>query len=300
MQETPRNDDPFHIREFLNYLSVERGLSKNTLEAYRRDLGRYRAALEKVKIEDPKKVLRSHIQKFIAAERGRRLKDSSLARDVVSVKLLHRFLEKEYKIPDVTLVLESPKPWKNLPHVLNAQEMESILKMPNIRKASGIRDRALLECLYATGMRVSEITGMPVEHVYLDNKFIKCRGKGDKERLVPLGSLAVAACQAYLVRVRPKMKPRTNHFFLGRNGKGLSRQFVWQMIRKYARLAGIAKTITPHTFRHSFATHLLERGADLRVVQELLGHADISTTQIYTHVSGNRLKSIHAKFHPRG
>ena len=299
--EKPKDKDQFLFEEFLNYLSVEKGLAQNTLDAYRQDLMRYGAFLKKEKISDWSKVSRMHILKFLNAESKRGLESSSIARGLVSVKLFHRFLTKERYVPsDITSVLESPKLWKKLPHFLTAQEMDSLLKIPDTKKPGGIRDLALLECLYATGMRVSEITELPVEHVYLDNKFIKCRGKGDKERLVPLGSVAVSACQTYLTRVRSKLKTRTNHFFLGRSGGGLTRQFVWQMIKKYARLAGITKEITPHTFRHSFATHLLERGADLRVVQELLGHADISTTQIYTHVSGNRLKSIHAKFHPRG
>lgn len=289
------------FEEFLNYLSVEKGLAANTLTAYRQDLARYGAFLKKEKVGDWNKVTRHHILKFLNAENKRGLESSSVARELVSVKLFHRFLTKErYVQTDITSVLESPKLWKKLPQFLTAEEMSSILKTPDPKKESGIRDLALLECLYATGMRVSEITGLPIENVYLDNGFIKCRGKGDKERLVPLGSVAVSACKSYLNRVRSKMKPKTNHFFLGKNGKGLTRQFVWQMIKRYARLAGITKEITPHTFRHSFATHLLERGADLRVVQELLGHSDISTTQIYTHVSGNRLKSIHAKFHPRG
>ncbi|OGX14649.1 MAG: site-specific tyrosine recombinase XerD [Omnitrophica bacterium RIFOXYB12_FULL_50_7] len=299
--EKSKDKNQLLFEEFLNYLSVEKGLAQNTLDAYRQDLTRYDAFLKKEKVSDWNKVSRTHILKFLDAESKRGLESSSIARGLVSVKLFHRFLTKERYVPtDITSVLESPKLWKKLPHFLTSQEMDSLLKMPDVKKPGGIRDLALLECFYATGMRVSEITEIPVDHVYLDNKFIKCRGKGDKERLVPLGGVAVAACRDYLTRVRPKMKPKTDHFFLGRSGEGLTRQFVWQMIKKYARLAGITKAITPHTFRHSFATHLLERGADLRVVQELLGHADISTTQIYTHVSGNRLKSVHAKFHPRG
>ena len=299
--EKPKDKNQLFFEEFLNYLSVEKGLAQNTLDAYRQDLARYDAFLKKEKVTDWNKVSRTHILKFLNAESKRGLESSSIARGLVSVKLFHRFLTKEhYVTADITSVLESPKLWKKLPHFLTPQEMDSLLKMPDTKKPGGIRDLALLECLYATGMRVSEITDITAGHVYLDNKFIKCRGKGNKERLVPLGSVAVSACQSYLNKVRSKLKTRTDHFFLGRSGKGLTRQFVWQMIKKYARLAGITKEITPHTFRHSFATHLLERGADLRVVQELLGHADISTTQIYTHVSGNRLKSVHAKFHPRG
>ncbi|HOW59734.1 MAG TPA: site-specific tyrosine recombinase XerD [Candidatus Omnitrophota bacterium] len=300
-QEVPKDKNQFLFEEFLNYLSVEKGLAANTLIAYRQDLNQYNDFLKKQKISDWNRVTRIHILKFLNAEGKRGLESSSIARGLVSIKLFHRYLTKErYVENDVTSVLESPKLWKKLPYFLTMQEMDAILKTPDPKQNSGIRDLALLECLYATGMRVSEITDLRIGNVYLDNNFIKCRGKGDKERLVPIGAMAVSACRDYLKRVRSKLKTTTDHFFLGRRGTGLSRQFVWQMIKKYARLAGITKEIKPHTFRHSFATHLLERGADLRVVQELLGHSDISTTQIYTHISGNRLKSIHAKFHPRG
>lgn len=300
-QEVPKDKNHFLFEDFLNYLSVEKGLAANTLAAYRQDLERYYAFLKKEKADLWQKVTRAHILKFLNAEGKRGLESSSIARGLVSIKLFHRFLTKErYVDHDVTSVLESPKLWKKLPHFLTPPEMESILKMPDLKTPAGIRDQALLECLYATGMRVSEITDIRFGNIYLDNQFIKCRGKGDKERLVPLGSVAIAACRKYLEKVRSKIKAKSDHFFLGRSGEGLSRQFVWQIIKRYARLAGITKDITPHTFRHSFATHLLERGADLRVVQELLGHSDIATTQIYTHVSGNRLKTVHAKFHPRG
>lgn len=301
IQEVSKDKNQFLFEEFLNYLSVEKGLATNTLTAYRQDLERYYHFLKKEKFSDWSRATRVHILKFLNAEGKRGLESSSIARELVSIKLFHRYLAKErYVENDVTSVLESPKLWKKLPYFLTIQEMDAILKTPDLKKKTGIRDLALLECLYATGMRVSEVTDLRTTNVYLDNNFIKCRGKGDKERLVPIGSVAVSACRDYLKRVRAKLKAKTDHFFLGKSGEGLSRQFVWQMIKKYARLAGIAKEIKPHTFRHSFATHLLERGADLRVVQELLGHSDISTTQIYTHISGSRLKSIHAKYHPRG
>lgn len=299
--EQPKDKNQLLLGEFLNYLSVEKGLAKNTLDAYRQDLVHYNNFLKKEKVADWNRVKRPHILKFLSTESRRGLEPASVARALVSVKLFHRFLTKERHVKeDVTNVLESPKLWKKLPQFLTMPEMDSILKMPDTKTKTGIRDRALLECLYATGMRVSEVTTLMNANVYLDNNFIKCRGKGDKERLVPLGSLAVKACREYLSRVRGKIKAATEYFFLGRSGKGLTRQYVWKMIKKYAMCAGVTKTIKPHTFRHSFATHLLERGADLRVVQELLGHSDISTTQIYTHVSGSRLKSVHAKYHPRG
>ena len=178
--------------------------------------------------------------------------------------------------------------------------MEAILNVPDLKTKLGIRDKALLECLYATGMRVSEIAAMKIQDIHFENGFVRCIGKGSKERIVPLGKKAIEACELYIKKVRPKQRPLTDHLFIGRRGKGLTRVAIWGVIKKNARHAGIQKCITPHTFRHSFATHLLEGGADLRIVQELLGHADISTTQIYTHVSRDRLKGIHAKFHPRG
>jgi len=280
---------------------VEKGLSANTLEAYAQDLVSYQAFLDRRKMRGFAQVKRPHILQFLLGERKRGLETSSIARRLVAVKLFHRFLLKEHLLEeDITSVLETPKLWKKLPHYLNAPEMELLLKSPDLTDKVGIRDRALLECLYATGMRVSEIIALELAHVNLEGAFIRCRGKGSKERIVPLGREAIRACKTYLEKVRPKLKAKTEHFFIGKRRQGLSRQFVWQMIKKYARRAGIRKHLTPHTFRHSFATHLLEGGADLRVVQELLGHADIATTQIYTHVSNDRLRKVHAKYHPRG
>lgn len=290
----------FH--DFLEFLSVEKGLSRNTLDAYGRDLRAYGEYLEKrLGLKAWKKVGRTHVVNFLGAEKKRGLDAPSLARRLVAIKLFHRFLVRERHLEeDITSVLETPRLWKKLPHFLSREEMERLLKAPDPRKPSGIRDRAILECLYATGIRVSEITGLQTANLHLDNAFLKVSGKGGKERVVPVGKKALEAMGKYLERVRPSLNPRTGHVFLGRSGRGLTRQYLWQIIRRYAKLAGISKTITPHTFRHSFATHLLEGGADLRVVQEFLGHADIATTQIYTHVSRDHLKSVHARFHPRG
>ncbi|MFZ5801946.1 MAG: site-specific tyrosine recombinase XerD [Candidatus Omnitrophota bacterium] len=291
----------FPIDEFFNYLSVEKGLSANTLEAYRRDLKTYRDYLLSKKIRTWNHVNRHVINNYLSHEKQQGLEVASLARRLVTVKIFHRFLVKErYLEDDVTSVLESPKLWKKLPQFLTQPEMILLLKAPAGQKAEDIRDRALLECLYATGVRVSEVVGLRLEDVNLESHFVRCRGKGDKERIVPLGQKAVDACRLYIDRVRNKKRTQSNLLFIGREGRGISRQFIWHMIRRRAQQAGIAKKITPHSMRHSFATHLLERGADLRIVQELLGHADIATTQIYTHVSRDRLKGIHAKFHPRG
>lgn len=289
------------IRDFLQYLAIEKGLAKNTVESYGLDLAAYQQRMKAETPEDWGKIRREHIMDFLIAEKKRGLETTSLARRLVSIKLFHRFLVKErYLSEDITRVLESPKLWKRLPYFLTNAEMEAMLKAPILEKEDELRDRAILECLYATGMRVSEVSNLKMEQVDLMNAFVRCRGKGNKERVVPVGRQAIRWCEEYLKKVRSKKKAKTDHFFIGKSGRGLTRQFLWQMMRKYAVRAGITKPLTPHTFRHSFATHLLQRGADLRIVQELLGHADISTTQIYTHVTSDHLKDVHSKFHPRG
>lgn len=294
-------DDLNLTKSFLDYLSVEKGLSKNTLEAYGQDLETYLGFLSQSKLGDWSKVKRDHVMEFMIGERKRGCEAATIARRVVAIKLFHRFLVRERLIEeDITSVIESPKLWKKLPHFLTSAEMEAILQAPDLETDHGIRDKALLECLYATGMRVSEVSGISLSDVNLESAYVRCKGKGSKERIVPIGQKAIEACRIYLKKVRAHYKTASDRFFLGRLGGPLSRIAIWELIKKNAKLAGIEKNITPHTFRHSFATHLLERGADLRIVQELLGHADIATTQIYTHVSRDRLKGVHAKFHPRG
>ena len=294
-------EDPTFLRNFLSYLSVEKGLSKNTLEAYGQDLATYKNFITGSKLGDWGGVKRDHVMQFMLGERKRGCEASTIARRLVAIKLFHRFLVRERILKeDISSVLASPKLWKRLPHFLTLAEMDAMLHAPDLKTPAGIRDRAILECLYATGMRVSEIAGMKLPEINFQSGFVRCLGKGSKERIVPLGKKAIEACDVYIRKVRPKQKPLTEHLFIGNRRKGLSRVAIWGLIKKNAKLAGIQKCITPHTFRHSFATHLLERGADLRIVQELLGHSDISTTQIYTHVSRDRLKGIHAKYHPRG
>ena len=288
------------VRDFINYLSVEKGLAKNSLLAYDSDLKKYIGFLVQKNIKTFDRVTRSEITDFLFHEKRRKQEASSIARALVAIKLLHRFLVKEGKLrEDITSVLESPKLWKRLPSVLSIKEMEAILKTPNIRRPLGIRDRAILELLYATGIRVSELVGLTLQDLNLESGFLKCYGKGGKERIVPLGRSAQEAVKRYLEKAR-LLNGKSDQLFIGsKQAPRLSRQAVWQIIRRYAKRARIGKKITPHTFRHSFATHLLERGADLRIVQELLGHADISTTQIYTHVSRDHLKLVHHKYHPR-
>jgi integrase/recombinase XerD len=289
---------------FLDYLSVEKGLSKNTLLAYRRDLGRYLDFLRgRCKISSLDMVTRKEIMDFLLLERQRGLVPSSVSRALVAVRMLHRFLTQEGKISqDVTDVLETPKLWKHLPEVLSLSEVETLIKSPNTRKPGGLRDQAVLELMYATGLRASEVTALKTSRLNLEAGVLRIAGKGDKERIVPVGQVAQKSVDTYLRKVRSAWVKNASEdaLFVSRQGKRLSRQSVWGILKKYAKAAGIRKKIYPHILRHSFATHLLEGGADLRVVQELLGHSDISTTQIYTHVEKSRLKSIHQKFHPRG
>ncbi len=291
------------VEEFLDYLIVERGLSKNTISAYRTDLYKYADYLnQKKKKSHLSEVSRDDIRDYMMFQKDKGLSGNSVSRNLVAIKVFHRFcLREKYIKEDITSVLDSPKLWKHLPEALSLSEVEEILKKPNVRNWMGLRDRAALELMYATGLRVSEIVNLNIENINLDVGFVRCVGKGSKERIVPIGRQSQAALDRYIKKSRTKLakSESVNSLFLSRLGKKISRQSFWKMIKKYARLAGIKKDIMPHTLRHSFATHLLEGGADLRVVQEMLGHADITTTQIYTHIDKERLKSIHHKFHPR-
>ena len=291
------------LEEFLNYLSVERGLSDNTIVAYRQDLNKYSAYLNRRKVDLLENSDRKVITNFLLYLKDRNLAATSIARVLVAIKMFYRFLNRErYIKEDITSVLESPKLWKRLPEVLTVSEVENLLKIPRGGDWMAVRDRAAMELMYATGMRVSEVINLKVDNLNLDIGFVRCIGKGQKERIVPLGSIAREAVKRYLTQTRPKLVKRlkpVKTLFLTRLGKKMTRQSFWKMIKKYARTAGLDRGVTPHTLRHSFATHLLERGADLRAVQEMLGHADIATTQAYTHINRNRLKQIHKKYHPR-
>lgn len=290
------------VESFLDFLSVEKGLSGNTRMAYRRDLLRYAAFLKKRKIETLERVARRDIMDFLLQERDRELKPNSVSRALVAIRVFHRFFYQEGKLKeDVTTALESPKLWKRLPGYLNQDEVERLLKAPDTKTEQGIRDQAILELMYATGLRASEVSDLKMTHVQPNMGYLRAIGKGDKERIVPMGEMAKLSVLRYTEKVRPKWTKKTQdtHAFVTRLGRRMSRQTVWAILKKYAKIAGITKKIYPHILRHSFATHLLGNGADLRVVQELLGHSDISTTQIYTHVDKSRLKSIHQKFHPR-
>jgi len=290
------------IDSFLNYLSVERGLSGNTLSSYRRDLKCYADFLSGKRIDTLPKAGKNEIVDFMFYQKDKGLAPNSVSRRLSAIRMFYKFLARERIIKsDPSSQIDSPKLWKKIPDVLSLSEVELLLAQPGSRDVQGIRDRAFLEALYATGMRVSEVVNLKTGNVNMDVGFLRCIGKGNKERIIPLGKKAIGCIARYLDTARKKMlgSKESEYLFVSRLGKKMSRQSFWKIIKKYARQARIKKEIKPHMLRHSFATHLLERGADLRSVQEMLGHSNISTTQIYTHVNKDRLKSIHKMFHPR-
>ncbi len=286
---------------FLQHLAVEKGLSRNTLEAYGRDLQGYAAFLRAHGIAGIGGSSAEQTLAYFKDLRARGLSARSQARTLSALKGFHKFLRKEEAINDNPLGrLKAPRIVPRLPSVLTAGEMESLLKQPDPSRPLGMRDRAMLELLYATGLRVSELISLSVNNVNLAVGYVRARGKGSKERIVPIGQAASRAIREYLEGPRRTRPSFQGTLFLGKGGRKISRQGFWKILRKYARAAGIQKRITPHTLRHSFATHLLEGGADLRSVQSMLGHADIATTQVYTHLSREHLKALHQKYHPRG
>lgn len=288
---------------FLNYLLVEKGLAMNSLDSYGRDMVRYLDFLEGRGCVDPSGVRSVDVADFLARLKERGLAPRSRARALSSVRMFHRFLLVEgYAEVNPTAIIEAPKTVAKLPQVLTGREVEALLAAPGDDSTIDIRDRAMLELLYATGLRVSELVGLGLRDVNVNAGYLMAFGKGGKERLVPMGESACAAVSRYLSETRPAMdRDGSNRYlFLTRLGDRMTRQAFWNIIKKRALEAGVRKSISPHTLRHSFATHLLENGADLRSVQTMLGHADLSTTQIYTHVTRERLKRLHEQFHPRG
>lgn len=287
---------------FLNYLSVERGLSRNTIISYKEDINSYIDFLDAHGINALSSTKKDNITDFMLSQKDKGLAANSVARRLAAIKGFYRFLARERIIKDdPSSLIDSPKLWKKIPQTLSVNEIDALLSQPNIKDKQGTRDKAILETLYATGMRVSEAVNLKVDNVNLDIGFLRCIGKGNKERIIPIGTKAISSIKRYLRVARAyQLKNKENDaLFLNRFGKKISRQSLWKLIKRYAKEAGIKKTIKPHILRHSFATHLLERGADLRSVQEMLGHANISTTQLYTHISKERLKAIHKMFHPR-
>ncbi|PLX85154.1 MAG: site-specific tyrosine recombinase XerD [Desulfuromonas sp.] len=289
---------------FLHYLAVERGLSRHTLDGYGRDLARYLDFLtDGEKVKGPDEVTPAVVLRFLGLLAGRGLGSRSRARALVALRMFHRFLIAEgHARSNPTALLEAPKSLRALPQTLSTAEVEGLLAAPKGEGALALRDRAMLEILYATGLRVSELVGLALGDLQLDVGYLMTLGKRGKQRIVPTGEVARAELLNYLQRGRPALEKGVGGgtVFLNRSGRGLTRQGFWKMMKRRAQQAGIVKEVSPHTLRHSFATHLLENGADLRSVQTLLGHADISTTQIYTHVTRERLKKVHGQFHPRG
>jgi len=289
------------VDSYLNYLLVEKGLSRATLEVYSREILAFFAYLEKNGVADFGSAGRSHVVGFLGLLKSRGLCAASQARSLVSLRNFYKFLLKEKIIrSDPTALIGMPRLPQRLPGVLSVEEVLALLDSPDPGTPRGIRDAAMLELMYAAGLRVSEIITLTINSIDHNSGFVRSLGKGGKERIVPVGEPAIKKVKEYLSRARPVLlKGRKSAFlFVGPSGKKLTRQSFWKSLKKYARKAGIRKRVTPHIFRHSFATHLLEGGADLRSVQEMLGHADISTTQIYTHVSRKRLMDVYSK-HPR-
>ena len=288
---------------FLEYLTVELGLSANTRQAYERDLRLFCKTLGFKNSDALVNVSREQITGYMTQLKEKGLAAATIARKLAAIKAFYRFMTAEgYMDANPAEVVEAGTKGIKLPRVLSEDEVVRLLSQPDITTAEGFRDRTMLEVLYATGMRVSELINLTLERVDLNMKYIIAFGKGSKERIVPLGSVAAEFLQQYLEKVRPKLTHEdrnTNIVFLAFGGHELTRQRFWQIIRAYGRKANINKALTPHILRHSFATHLLDNGADLRSVQELLGHSDISTTQIYTHLTNKRLRDIYAKAHPR-
>lgn len=289
------------IAEFLNYVRVEKRLSANTAVAYERDLRRYAAFLEKSgrSLEEAN---RADVQRYLASLYAAKLDGRSIARHLVTLRGFYRHLLRDCVLEtDPTLNLESPKTWKTLPHFLSLEEVDRLLAAPDPAKPEGQRDQAMLELLYSSGLRVSELVTLRSGDLHAELGYLQVTGKGSKQRLVPVGRSALAALEAYARQARPLLLLRraSPFLFVSRRGTRLTRQAFWKIIGAAGRRAGIRQHMSPHVVRHSFATHLLARGADLRSVQQMLGHADISTTQIYTHVLAERLKQVYLRHHPR-
>jgi integrase/recombinase XerD len=294
--------EPFALDAFLQFLTLERGASPNTIAAYRRDLRHLVDYLEGLGVASPSRATAPQLREFVFRLKDLGLAPTSIRRHISATRTYYRFLAGEgLVVRDPTERLASPKKWRTVPSVLTVEEVERILAAPQADDPLAWRDRALVEFAYATGARVSELVHVAVKDVLFDEGLVRLFGKGSKERLVPIGRRALGAVALYAREIRPALEKGRGRgiLFLNRRGAPLSRVGAWGIIRKLARAAGVRKRVTPHTFRHTFATHLLEGGADLRAVQEMLGHADLSTTQLYTRVDREYLRSVHRQFHPR-
>ncbi|MEO1772932.1 site-specific tyrosine recombinase XerD [Candidatus Enterococcus ferrettii] len=291
------------IKEYLHYLTIERGLSLNTRASYERDLKQYLLFLNEKDVKNWQDVDRYTVVDFLALLSQEGKASTTITRMISSLRRFHQFLRQErYTDHDPMQHIESPKKAQKLPQTLSLAEVERLIAAPDTSTTLGIRDRAILEVMYATGLRVSELIGLKLGDIHLEMGLLQTIGKGDKERIVPLGDYAIHWLERYINEARPLLTKKNQnepHLFVNNHGKGLSRQGIWKNLKQIVIKAGITKDVTPHTLRHSFATHLLENGADLRTVQELLGHADISTTQIYTHITKRRMTEVYKEFFPR-
>ena len=291
------------VDEYLNFLTVEKGVSLLTIDAYSRDLNRYITFIQSCGIQNFLNITPGDVVAYLVQVKNDGLNEKSVNRGLAALRGFYKYLLREKKI-DINPVahIELAKVWTRLPDTLSQEEMNLLLSQPGVKTPVTLRDTAMMELMYATGIRVSEIISITMNNMNWQVGYLIVMGKGGKERIVPVGRSAYDYLNEYVKHARPKFLKgqRTNIFFLNRSGEGLTRQGFWKIVKKYVLKAGLKKKIHPHTFRHSFATHLLEGGADLRSVQLMLGHADISTTQIYTHITRERLKFIHKKYHPRG
>jgi integrase/recombinase XerD len=291
------------VDQYMSYLTVEKGASRNTLDAYGRDLNAYTAYVKKLGILDLQQVTSDHVLAFLGERRRQGLSPVSVNRTLAALRGFYKYMIREGKAAaNPVSNIQLAKVWMHLPDVLSREEMNRLIGAPGSQSAAAVRDTAMLELLYASGIRVSELISLRSNDLNWQAGYLVARGKGQKERIVPVGQAALTSLRNYVENVRPIFQKgrQTAILFLNRSGTGLTRQGLWKIVKKYARKTGFMKKIYPHTFRHSFATHLLEGGADLRSVQAMLGHADIATTEIYTHVTRERLKEIHKKYHPRG
>jgi len=289
-----------YLSEYTDFLNIEKQQSQNTVESYRRDVSRFEKYLSNNHLDGAKTSDVRSFLVFLRNEGG--LAPSSVARCLSSLKSFYNFLYVESLISENPIeTIASPRPWRKLPNVMSIQEVDALIAAPDINTLAGVRDLAMLELMYATGLRVSELVSLKMSAVNLEVGYLRSLGKGSKERVVPIGDIAKTTIENYVINARPlfQKKWRTEDLFLTRLGNAMTRQGFWKILKKYSTKAKIVGTVSPHALRHAFATHLLERGADLRSVQKMLGHADISSTQIYTHVLRERMREVHERFHPR-
>ena len=291
------------IQEFSDYLRIEKRNSPHTVSAYRRDLSRFSAEFAGQKVDS---VTTANIRDFLISLREQGLSPASVARSLSSIKSFFKYLCQDKQFQDNPAeILETPKRWRKLPDVLSSEDVDNLLKCPDLESVLGLRDKAMLEILYASGLRVSELINLQVSQLDMQVGYLRTLGKGSKERIVPIGAMAKRAVENYILNSRPALVStrkdggKPEELFVTRRGRGMTRQGFWKLLKGYVTQANIRTSVSPHTLRHAFATHLLERGADLRSVQQMLGHSDISTTQIYTHILGKRMLEIHQQFHPR-